>query len=186
MGQRTVPFSRVVYIEQDDFREDPPKKFFRLAPGKEVRLRYAYIIRCEKVIKDEATGEIQEVRCTYDPETRSGASQASRKVKGTLHWVSAAHAIQTEVRLYDHLFLVPDPGSDKEEKDYRALLNQQSLVRLFHCYVEPSLKNVKTDCPLQFERQGYFCVDRVDSSGDALVFNRTVPLRDSWSKIEKS
>ena len=186
MGQRAVPFSRVVYIEQDDFREGPPKKFFRLAPGKEVRLRYAYIIRCEKVIKDEATGEIQEVRCTYDPETRSGASQASRKVKGTLHWVSAAHAIQAEVRLYDHLFLVPDPGSDKEEKDYRAHLNPQSLERLFHCFVEPSLKNVQTDCPLQFERQGYFCVDRVDSSGDALVFNRTVPLRDSWSKIEKS
>ena len=186
MGQRTVPFSRVVYIEQDDFREDPPKKFFRLAPGKEVRLRYAYIIRCEKVIKDEATGEIQEVRCTYDPETRSGATQASRKVKGTLHWVSAAYAIQAEVRLYNHLFLVPGPGSDREGKDYRACLNPQSLERLFHCYVEPSLKNVKTDCPLQFERQGYFCVDRVDSSADALVFNRTVSLRDSWSKIEKS
>ena len=126
------------------------------------------------------------MRCTYDPETRSGASQASRKVKGTLHWVSAAHAIQAEVRLYDHLFLVPDPGSDKEGEDYRVHLNPQSLERLSHCYMEPSLKDVKTDCPLQFERQGYFCVDRVDSSGNALVFNRTVPLRDSWSKIGKS
>lgn len=186
MGRRTVPFSRVLYIEQEDFREDPPKKFFRLAPGQEVRLRYAYIIKCVGVIKNEDTGEIQEVRCTYDPETRSGGPQASRKVKGTLHWVSAAHAIQAEVRLYDHLFLVPDPGNDKEGRDYRAMLNPHSLERLFQCYVEPSLRQADAGVPYQFERQGYFCVDRVDSCLEKLVFNRTVPLRDSWSKIDKA
>ncbi len=185
MGRRPVPFSRVLYIEQDDFREDPPKKFFRLAPGQEVRLRYAYIIKCVSVIKDEATGEIQEVRCTYDPETRSGGPHASRKVKGTLHWVSAAHAVQAEVRLYDHLFLVRDPGNDKEGRDYRACLNPRSLETLSRCYVEPSLRQAKPGSRFQFERQGYFCVDAVESSADRLVFNRTVPLRDSWSKIEK-
>lgn len=186
MGRRPVPFSRVLYIEQDDFREDPPKKFFRLAPGQEVRLRYAYIIKCVSVIKDEATGEIQEVRCTYDPETRSGGPHASRKVKGTLHWVSAAHAVQAEVRLYDHLFLVPDPGNDKEGRDYRACLNPRSLETLSRCYVEPSLRQAKPGSRFQFERQGYFCVDAVESSAERLVFNRTVPLRDSWSKIEKA
>ncbi|MDT7042195.1 glutamine--tRNA ligase/YqeY domain fusion protein [Candidatus Nitronereus thalassa] len=185
MGKRTVPFSRVLYIEQDDFREDPPKKFFRLAPGQEVRLRYAYIIKCTQVIKDSATGEIQEVHCTYDPETRSGGPQASRKVKGTLHWVSAEHAIQAEVRLYDHLFLVPDPGNDKGGKDYRDHLNPHSMERLSQCYVEPSLGQAKADQHFQFERQGYFCADSVDSSEGRLVFNRTVALRDSWSKIEK-
>jgi glutaminyl-tRNA synthetase len=186
MGKRTVPFSRVLYIEQDDFREDPPKKFFRLSPGQEVRLRYAYIIKCTEVIKDGATGEIQEVHCTYDPDTRSGGSQASRKVKGTLHWVSADQAIQAEVRLYDHLFLVPDPGNDKGGKDYRSFLNPHSVERLSQCYVEPSLQQAKADDHFQFERQGYFCLDRVDSSEGRLVFNRTVPLRDSWSKIEKT
>jgi len=186
MGSRTIPFSRVLYIEQEDFREDPPKKFFRLAPGQEVRLRYAYIIRCTSVIKDDITGEIQEVRCTYDPETRSGGPQASRKVKGTLHWVSAAHAVIAEVRLYDHLFLVPDPGGDKEGKDYRTFLNPGSLERLLQCYVEPSLRQAKAGTHFQFERQGYFCVDGVDSSEEKLVFNRTVALRDSWSKIERT
>jgi len=186
MGKRTIPFSRILYIEQDDFREDPPKKFFRLAPGQEVRLRYAYIIKCVNVIKDEVTGDILEVRCTYDPETRSGGPHASRKVKGTLHWVSAAHAVPAEVRLYDYLFLVPDPGNDKEGRDYRACLNPHSLERLTQCYVEPSLRKAKPGSRFQFERQGYFCVDRVESSENWLVFNRTVPLRDSWSKIEKA
>lgn len=186
MGTRTIHFSRVLYIEQDDFREDPPKKFFRLAPGQEVRLRYAYIIKCLSVVKDDTTGEIQEVRCTYDPETRSGGPRASRKVKGTLHWVSAAHAIQAEVRLYDHLFQVPDPGNDKEGKDYQDCLNPGSLERLPQCYVEPSLQQAKAGTHFQFERQGYFCIDRVDSSEEKLVFNRTVALRDSWSKIEKA
>ena len=186
MGKRTIPFSRILYIEQDDFREDPPKKFFRLAPGQEVRLRYAYIIKCVNVIKDEVTGDILEVRCTYDPETRSGGPHASRKVKGTLHWVSVAHAVPAEVRLYDYLFLVPDPGNDKEGRDYRACLNPHSLERLSQCYVEPSLRKAKPGSLFQFERQGYFCVDRVESSENWLVFNRTVPLRDSWSKIEKA
>jgi glutaminyl-tRNA synthetase len=186
MGSRTIPFSRVLYIEQEDFREDPPKKFFRLSPGQEVRLRYAYIIKCTSVTKDETTGEIQEVRCTYDPETRSGGSQTSRKVKGTLHWVSAAHAIEAEVRLYDHLFLVPDPGSDKDGKDYRTCLNPESLKRLLQCYLEPSLRQAKVGTHFQFERQGYFCVDCKDSSEGKLVFNRTVALRDSWRKIEQA
>jgi glutaminyl-tRNA synthetase len=185
LGKRTVPFSRVLYIEQDDFREDPPKKFFRLAPGQEVRLRYAYIIKCVEVIKDEATGDIQEVRCTYDPETKSGGPQASRKVKGTLHWVSAAHALQAEVRMYDHLFLVSDPGKDKDGRDYRSCLNPHSLERLTQCFVEPSLAQASPDMQYQFERLGYFCADRVESSETGLVFNRTVPLRDSWGKIEK-
>ena len=186
MGRRAIPFSRVLYIEQEDFREDPPKKFFRLAPGQEVRLRYAYIIKCTRVIKDEVTGDILEVHCTYDPETRSGGPQASRKVKGTLHWVSAAHAIQAEVRLYDHLFLVPDPGSEKDGGDYRIQLNPKSLERLTHCRVEPSLRHAQSEDRFQFERQGYFCVDCVDSSKERLVFNRTVALRDSWSKLEKA
>jgi len=186
MGRRGVPFSRVLYIEQDDFREDPPKKFFRLAPGQEVRLRYAYIIKCTKVIKEETTGEILEVHCTYEPETRSGGPHASRKVKGTLHWVSAAHAVQADVRLYDHLFLVPDPGSDKEDGDYRSRLNPNSCERLTPCYVEPSLSQAKPGDHFQFERLGYFCVDRVDSSEEQLVFNRTVALRDTWSKIAKT
>ena len=186
MGRRAIPFSRVLYIEQEDFREDPPKKFFRLAPGQEVRLRYAYIIKCTRVIKDEVTGDILEVHCTYDPETRSGGPQASRKVKGTLHWVSAAHAIQAEVRLYDHLFLVPDPGSEKDGGDYRLQLNPKSLERLTHCRVEPSLRHAQSEDRFQFERQGYFCVDCVDSSKERLVFNRTVALRDSWSKLEKA
>ncbi len=186
MGTRKVPFSRVVYIEREDFREIPPKKFFRLAPGQEVRLRYAYIIQCVGLVKDEQTGEVVEVRCTYDPETRSGSSQASRKVKGTLHWVSAAKAIEAEVRLYDYLFIKPNPGEDKEGGGYRAFLNPRSLEILPSCQVEPSLAGAAPGSRYQFERQGYFCVDSVDSSGSRLVFNRTVALRDTWAKVEKT
>jgi glutaminyl-tRNA synthetase len=182
MGTRQIPFSRVVYIEQDDFREDPPKKFFRLAPGQEVRLRYAYIIKCTSVIKDEGTGEIVEVRCTYDPATRGGSPQEGRKVKGTLHWVSAAHAVEAEVRLYESLL---DPSQNPGASDAPAAINPHSLERLAGCLVEPSLASASPGSRYQFERQGYFCVD-ADSSTGNLVFNRTVPLRDSWAKIEKS
>jgi glutaminyl-tRNA synthetase len=182
MGTRQIPFSRVVYIEQDDFREDPPKKFFRLAPGQEVRLRYAYIIKCTSVIKNERTGDIIEVRCTYDPATRGGSSQEGRKVKGTLHWVSAAHAVEAEVRLYGSLL---DPNQSPCAPDVPAAINPQSLERLAGCLVEPSLASVSPGSRYQFERQGYFCVD-VESSAGNLIFNRTVPLRDSWAKIEKS
>jgi glutaminyl-tRNA synthetase len=185
MGMRKVPFSRVVYIEREDFREDPPKKFFRLAPGQEVRLRYAYIIKCVGVVKDERTGEVIEIHCTYDPETRSGSSQAGRKVKGTLHWVSAAHALEAEIRLYDHLFVKADPDDVPDGRDYTANLNPASLERLMGCRVEPSLAGAPPGSHYQFERQGYFCVDS-DSKEGRVVFNRTVALRDSWAKIEKS
>jgi len=185
MGTRKVPFSRVVYIEREDFREDPPKKFFRLAPGQEVRLRYAYIIKCVGVVKDERTGEVSEVHCTYDPETRSGSSQAGRKVKGTLHWVSAAHALEAEIRLYDHLFVKADPDDIPDGRDYTANLNPASLERLRGCRAEPSLTGASPGSHYQFERQGYFCVDS-DSTEGRLIFNRTVALRDSWAKIEKS
>ncbi|MEK6618702.1 MAG: glutamine--tRNA ligase/YqeY domain fusion protein, partial [Nitrospirota bacterium] len=184
-GTRTVPFSRVVYIEQEDFREVPPKKFFRLAPGQEVRLRYAYIMKCVRVVKDERTGEVVEVHCTYDPETRSGSAQASRKVKGTLHWVSATHALEAEVRLYDHLFIKPDPGDMAQGQDYTANVNPNSLERVTGCRVEPSLSGAAPGSRYQFERQGYFCVDP-DSSKGTLVFNRTVALRNTWAKIEKA
>jgi len=175
MGSRKVPFSRVLYIERDDFREDPPKQFFRLAPGREVRLRYAYIIRCVGVVKDERTGDVVELHCTYEPGTRSG-SGSDRKVKATLHWVSAAHALEAEVRLYDQLFLEDDPPS----------LNPNSLVTLTGCRVETNLRGAAPGARYQFERQGYFCVDLVDSSAGRPVFNRTVPLRDTWTKIEKA
>jgi glutaminyl-tRNA synthetase len=175
MGSRKVPFSRVLYIEQDDFREDPPKQFFRLAPGREVRLRYAYIIRCVGVVKDDRTGEITELHCTYDPDTRSG-SGSDRKVKATLHWVSAAHALAAEVRLYDHLLVSDDP----------PVMNPNSLVTLTGCRVEAGLADAPPGARYQFERQGYFCVDLVDSSAGRPVFNRTVPLRDTWAKIEKA
>jgi len=184
-GTRTIPFSRTVYIEQDDFREVPPKKFFRLTPGQEVRLRYAYIIKCVSVVKDGRTGEIIEVHCTYDPETKSGGPQAARKVKGTLHWVSAPHAIEAEVRLYEHLFLTPDAGNVPDGQDYTDNLNPNSLLRLTGCRVEKSLKNAAPFTRFQFERQGYFCVDP-ESSQDKLIFNRTVALRDTWGKIEKA
>ena len=181
MGVRKVPFSKVLFIEQDDFREHPPKKYFRLSPGAEVRLRYAYIIKCTGVVKDEKTGEVIEVRCTYDPETRSGSPQSARKVKGTLHWVSAAHSLGAEVRLYDRLFTVEDPGGE----NWRDLVNPHSLEVLRQCKVEPSLTTARSQDRLQFERLGYFCVDD-DSTQGSLVFNRTVTLRDTWAKIEKS
>jgi len=184
-GTRKIPFSRTVYIEQEDFREVPPKKFFRLTPGQEVRLRYAYIIKCVSVVKDDRTGEVLEVHCTYDPETRSGGPQAGRKVKGTLHWVSAAHALEAEVRLYEHLFLKPDADDVPEGQDYTANLNPNSLLRLTGCRVEESLRHAAPFSRYQFERQGYFCVDP-ESSDKKLIFNRTVALRDSWGKIEKA
>jgi glutaminyl-tRNA synthetase len=186
MGTRKVPFSRVLYIERDDFREDPPKQFFRLAPGREVRLRYAYFITCTGVVKDDRTGEVVELHCTYDPATRGGDAPDGRKVKATLHWVSAAHALEAEVRLYDHLFANANPSDDEEGVDFTAYLNPQSLEVLQSCRVEPSLAAAASGRQYQFERLGYFCVDTVDSSTEALVFNRTVTLRDTWAKIEKA
>ena len=185
MGSRKVPFSRVLYIEQEDFREDPPKKFFRLAPGREVRLRYAYYIKCEQVIKDEQTGKVIELRCTYDPATKGGWSSDGRKVRGTLHWVSAPHAIKAEVRLYDRQFIIENLTEDKAGADFMNYLNPNSLEILTSCRVEPGLASAKPESRYQFERLGYFCVDSVDSHEGALVFNRTATLRDSWAKIEK-
>jgi len=181
-GTRNVPFSRELFIEQNDFMEDPPRKFFRLAPGREIRLRYAYFITCTQVIKDE-NGHVIEIRCTYDPETKGGSAPDGRKVKGTIHWVSAKHCLDAEVRLYDRLFSVSNPGKDG---DFKKDINTDSLQVLTHCKVEPSLKNTDPSVTVQFERKGYFCVDFVDSSPEHLIFNRTVPLRDSWKKIEKS
>jgi glutaminyl-tRNA synthetase len=185
MGMRKVPFSRVLYIEQDDFREDPPKQFYRLTPGREVRLRYAYFVKCTGVVKDKKTGEVRELRCTYDPETRGGDAPDGRKVKSTLHWVSAAHSLQAEVRLYDHLFLKADPNDTEDGKDFKSNINPDSLRILKSCRVEPSLRNAPAGTRYQFERQGYFCIDPDSSSGN-LVFNRTVSLRDTWAKLEKS
>ena len=184
MGTRKVPFSRVLYIERDDFREEPPKGFFRLSPGKEVRLRYAYIIKCEEVIKDPKTGEIVELRCTYDPETKSGSAQSGRKVKATLHWVSAPHALEAEARLYDYLFTAENPEDVAEGEDWTKNINPTSLVTLASCRVEPVLAVAAPGTRYQFERLGYFTVDP-DSTGQKLVFNRTVTLRDTWAKIEK-
>ena len=181
MGKRILPFSKEIYIEHDDFREVPPKKFFRLYPGNEVRLRYAYIIKCNEVIKNEA-GEATEIHCTYDPETKSGTG-STRSVKGTIHWVSAKHAIKAEARLYDRFFVTEDPLGDKE-KDFKDLINPNSLEILSDCRIEPSLAKVKAGEKFQFERQGYFCAD-LSSTEDKIIFNRTVPLRDSWAKIEK-
>ncbi len=186
MGTRNVPFSKVIYIERNDFREDPPRKYFRLAPGREVRLRYAYFIKCVDVIKDEKTGEVIELHCTYDPASKGGSSPDGRKVKGTIHWVSADHAIKAEVRLYDRLFSSPNPGREKGYADFKTFLNPNSLETLDDCYLEPSLSHAKAGSHYQFERLGYFYVDPVDSSEGAPVFNRTVSLRDSWAKIEKS
>ena len=184
MGSRTVPFSRELYIEQEDFMEQPPGKFFRLAPGREVRLKYAYIIKCEKVVKDPQTGEILEVRCTYDPESKSGGATSGRKVKGTLHWVSAAQAVPVEVRLYDHLFKDETAG-DINEEDGQSVMNPHSLVALKQAMMEPSLANAETGIRYQFLRQGYFCVDP-DSRPGAIVFNRIVSLRDSWAKAQNA
>ena len=183
-GTRTVPFSRVLYIEQDDFREDPPKQFFRLAPGREVRLRYAYIIKCIGVTKDPQTGEITELHCTYDPATMSGASQEQRKVKATIHWVSAAHAVRAEVRLYNSL-LVTDLAKVPPDHDWTTYLNPASLERITNCLVEPSLRQTTPGTRYQFERLGYFCTD-LDSTAETPIFNRTVSLKDAWAKIEKA
>ena len=184
MGTRLVPFSRELYIEQDDFKEIPPKKYHRLSPGQEVRLRYAYLVRCTHVVKDPATGEPTEVHCTYDPDTRGGNTPDGRKVRGTIHWVSAPEAIEAEVRLYDHLFTRPDPGNVPEGQDYKVNLNPNSLERLTRCFVEPSLQAATAGNRYQFERLGYFAVDP-DSTPDRLVFNRTVSLVDTWKKIQK-
>ncbi len=184
-GTRRVLFSRVLYIEKDDFRENPPPKFYRLSPGQEVRLRYAYFITCQEVIKNEQ-GEVTELRCTYDPASKGGDSPDGRKVKATLHWVSAEHAFDAEVRLYDHLFSKPDPSETEEGQDYKSNLNPNSLEILQNCKMEASLRHAKAGAPYQFERLGYFCVDPVDSSQECPVFNRTVTLRDVWAKIEKA
>jgi len=182
-GTRQVPFSREIYIERDDFMEEPPKKFFRLAPGREVRLRYAYFITCTDVIKDD-NGEVVELRCSYDPETRGGNAPDGRKVKGTIHWVSAAHAVAAEVRLYDRLFTVANPTADKEQ-DWKAFINPEDRVVLNNALLEPGLARVPPEKRYQFERLGYFCADRMDHSADRPVFNRIVTLRDSWAKVKK-
>lgn len=182
-GARKVPFSRVLYIEHDDFRENPPKGYYRLSPGREVRLRYGYFITCTGVVKDEKTGEVVEVHCTYDPASRGGNSPDGRKVKSTIHWVSAAHCVDAEVRLYENLFTTEDPNAVAEGQDFTANLNPHSLEVLTHCKLEPSLAGAAPGSRYQFERLGYFCVDP-DSSSRKLVFNRTVALKDTWSKIE--
>ena len=184
MGTRTVPFSRVLYVERDDFREEPPRNFYRLAPGREVRLRYGYFITCNSVVKDPDTGEVTELHCTYDPETRGGHAPDGRRVRGTIHWVSADHALPATVHLYDHLFTVEKP--DELGADFRDALNPNSLETLVDCRVEPSLANAVSGASYQFERLGYFCVDSVDSKPDALVFDRAVSLRDTWARIERS
>jgi glutaminyl-tRNA synthetase len=185
MGTRPVPFSRVLYIERDDFREVPPRNYFRLAPGAEVRLRYAYLVRCTGVVKDPATGEVVEVRATHDPATRGGDAPDGRRVRGTIHWVSAAHALPAEVRLYDALFVRAVPGEGRPDGDWMADLNPRSLEVVTGCRVEPRLAAAEPGARYQFERTGYFCADPVDSAPGRLVFNRTVALRDSWSKIER-
>jgi glutaminyl-tRNA synthetase len=182
-GSRTVPFSKVLYIEHDDFREDPPKQYFRLSPGREVRLRYAYFITCTSVVKDEK-GEVVEIHCTYDPATRGGNAPDGRKVKSTIHWVSAQHALDAEIRLYENLFTRENPDEAPEGQDFTANLNPNSLEVLTDCKLEPSLRDASPAARYQFERVGYFCVDR-DSTPGRLVFNRTVGLRDTWAKIEK-
>lgn len=186
-GKRKIPFSRILYIEREDFHEDPPKKYFRLALGHEVRLKNAYIIKCEGFVRDEKTGEIEELHCIYDPESKSGEPGAKRKVKGTLHWVSANHAVKAEVRLYDHLLLDQNEGAEEqeEEKDFVNQLNPNSLEVLADCLMEPSLAEADPGSRYQFMRKGYFCVD-TDSTSDKLVFNRIVSLRDTWDKILKA
>ncbi|MGD8493029.1 MAG: glutamine--tRNA ligase/YqeY domain fusion protein, partial [Desulfobacterales bacterium] len=183
MGTRKVPFTRELYIEQDDFMEEPPKKFFRLAPGREVRLRYAYFITCVDVVKDPATGEVTELHCTYDPQTRGGDAPDGRKVKGTLHWVSASHALNARVNLYEHLFVKENPNAVEEGKDFSDYLNPNSLETLTHCKVEPTLNTARPGNRYQFERLGYFNVDTKDNTPESLVFNRIVTLRDTWAKI---
>jgi len=186
MGSRKIPFSRELFIEKDDFREDPPRKFFRLAPGREVRLKHAYYITCREVVRDERTGEITALRCTYDPETRGGWSRDGRVVRGTLHWVSVPHALRAEVRLYDHLFVKPNPADEEDGKDWKSCLNPRSLEVLKDCRVEPGLAEAEPGAWFQFLRKGYFCLDGKDSTRERLVFNRSVSLRDTWAKIEKA
>jgi glutaminyl-tRNA synthetase len=186
MGTRKVPFSRVLYVERDDFREDPPKQFFRLAPGREVRLRYAYIIKCIDVVKDTAAGDVVELHCTYDPDTRSGSNQSGRRVKGTIHWVSAPHSVEAKVRLYEHLFVKPDLDDVEEGADWKSNLNPSSLETLTGCRIEPGLAGAEPGARYQFERMGYFCVDPAESLEQMGVFNRIVSLRDTWAKIEKA
>lgn len=183
-GKRKIPFSKELFIEREDFMEDPPKKFFRLSPGNEVRLRSAYIIKCESIVKDPVTDQINEIHCTYDPLTKSGMPESNRKIKGTLHWVSVKQAVKAEIRLYDRLFLKEDPDNTGEDKDYKDYLNPDSL-KIITGYLEPSVINAKPLEKFQFERIGYFCVDK-DSTPGNLVFNRTVGLKDSWTKIVKS
>ncbi len=183
-GIRKVPFSKVIYIEQDDFKEDPPKKFYRLAPGREVRLRYAYFIKCVEVVKDNATGKIRELHCTYDPATKGGNALDGRKVKATLHWVSAPHALKVEIHIYDNLFTVSNPAETKTGENWKDNINLESLKTLKSCRVEPFLKDSKPGYRVQFERMGYFYVDP-DSTYDRLIFNRTVTLRDTWARIQK-
>ena len=184
-GARQVPFSRALYIERDDFMENPPRRFYRLAPGREVRLRYGYFIRCEEVVRD-ADGNIAELRCSYDPQTRGGSSPDGRKVRATLHWVSAAHALNAELRLYDHLFTRWNPDEDADGADWLSFLNPESLIVVDNAKLEPSLKDAAPGSRYQFERQGYFCADTEDSTPDRLVFNRTATLRDSWARAQRS
>jgi glutaminyl-tRNA synthetase len=184
-GTRQVPFSRELYIEREDFMEDPPRKFFRLAPGREVRLRYAYFITCVDVVKDDA-GQVVELHCTYDPETRGGNAPDGRKVRATLHWVSAAHAVEAEVRLYDHLLHLPDTSDSVRPEDFTQTLNPHSLQVLTGCQLEPSLAEAAPGARYQFERQGYFCADARDSTPSHLVFNRTVTLRDTWARVQNA
>jgi glutaminyl-tRNA synthetase len=183
-GTRKVPFSRVLYIEQEDFREEPPPKYYRLAPGREIRLRYAYLITCVDVKKDPKTGEVIEVHCTYDPATRGGNAPDGRKVKSTIHWVSAAHALEAEVRLYENLFTKENPNDVENGADFMSNVNRNSLEVLTSCRIEPFLAGAAPGNRYQFERMGYFCVDP-DTTPEKLVFNRTVSLRDDWAKIQK-
>ena len=182
MGTRTIPFSRELYIEADDFLEDPPPKFYRLAPGREVRLRYGYLVTCVDIERDKASGDIIAIHCTYDPLTKGGQAPDGRKVRGTIHWLSARHAIKAEVRLYEHLFSVERPD---EIEDYTSTLNVNSVTIIRSAFVEPSLVSIKAGDHYQFERLGYFCVDP-DRTDGRLVFNRTVPLRDTWAKVQRS
>ena len=184
-GSRKVPFAKELYIEQDDFMEDPPKKFFRLAPGREIRLRYGYFITCTDVIKDDATGEIVELRCAYDPATRGGNAPDGRKVKATLHWVSAQHSLAAEVRLYSQLFTRENPVDEQPGEEFTAYVNPESLEALSNCRVEPGLADAEPESIYQFERLGYFCADRHDYTKKNLVFNRTVTLRDTWARMQK-
>jgi glutaminyl-tRNA synthetase len=182
-GTRKVPFSKVIYIDQDDFREVPPPKYFRMTPGREVRLRYGYIIKCVDFVKNPQTGEIEEIHCTYDPQTRGGYAPDGRKVQGTIHWVSAQTALDAEVRIYDHLFTILNPNKVEDGKTYLDYLNPDSMQVLSDCKIEPSLANAVKGDRYQFERKGFFCVDP-DSTPGHLVFNQTVTLRDTWAKIE--